>query len=357
MKFIDEVTIYVKGGDGGAGNVHWRREKFMPEGGPDGGDGGNGGAIVFVADENLNTLIDLSFAPHIFAEDGKMGEENQRTGRSGENKVVSVPVGTQVFFEDKLVADLSAKGMRWISARGGRGGKGNTHFKTSTRQAPDFAQPGVKGEERTFHLILKSVADLGLVGLPNAGKSSLISSISKAKPKIADYPFTTLSPNLGVVVIGDNRSFVVADIPGIIEGAHDGKGLGLTFLKHIERTKGLGFIIDFTQSENFLELENLQEEDEERSILVKKLAIEGIAQLKLLRTELNNFSETLLAYPYLILCSKEDIWGVKDIYEVFYSQLTTEDQELTELCSSLEKTHLFEATELMWRTIRGKKKL
>jgi GTP-binding protein len=354
MKFIDEVTVYVKGGDGGAGLVHWRREKFIPQGGPDGGDGGDGGAIILVADNNLNTLIDLSFSPHIKAEDGMMGDENNRTGKSGDYKEVSVPVGTQVFFEERLVADLSAHGMRWIAARGGKGGKGNTYFKSSTRQAPDFAQSGVKGEERTFHLVLKSVADIGLVGLPNAGKSSLISSISKAKPKIADYPFTTLSPNLGVVKIGDNRSFVVADIPGIIEGAHEGKGLGLTFLKHIERTKGLGYVIDLTQSENFLKL-NAAGSDEEHAACIKDIAEDGIRQLNLLRYELENFSETLLQYPHLIICTKEDIEGVNEAYEHFYNLLNEKDKALSVLCSSLTKSHALEATELMWKTIKTKK--
>ena len=287
MKFIDEATIFVKAGDGGSGIVHWRREKFLPTGGPDGGDGGNGGAVIFEADQNLNTLVDYTYNPHIVGHNGEPGAENQKSGKAGENIVLKIPVGTQVFFDNKLVADLSAPLMRWIVARGGRGGKGNTHFKKATKQAPDFAQPGIAGEERTFRLVLKSVADLGLVGLPNAGKSSLISSISKATPKVADYPFTTIAPNLGVVFLSDNRKFVVADIPGLIPGASQGKGLGIRFLKHVERCAVIAHLLDLTQ----LDL------DENADLL---------ATFEAINQDLKNFSEEIAQRKQIVVLSKVD---------------------------------------------------
>ncbi len=365
MKFIDEATIYVKAGDGGAGIVHWRREKFMPTGGPDGGDGGDGGAIIFEADPNLNTLIDYVYNPHLKGHDGEPGAENQKEGKSGETIVLKIPVGTQIFFEEKLIADLSAPQMRWIAARGGRGGKGNTHFKSATKQAPDFSQPGIAGEERTYRLVLKSVADLGLVGLPNAGKSSLISSISKATPKIADYPFTTLAPNLGVVFLSDNRKFVVADIPGIIEGAHEGKGLGLTFLKHIERTKGLGFVVDITQSKNYGNLVSLLEgleTDSEKEVLAKEIKEareivirETIEQLELLKKELREFSEELTHYPSLIIFTKSDLNEVREIYNEVSKLIKEGNTKNICLLSSVTEDGLPDATEIMWKTIRSLK--
>ena len=298
MKFVDEVKIYVAGGNGGEGMVAWRREKYVPQGGPDGGDGGNGGCVVFVTDPGLNTLIDFSFNPEIVAADGENGGTKSCFGRAGEDVLRPVPVGTQVFFKGQLVADLSQPGARWIAARGGHGGKGNAFFKTPTNRAPDFAQKGQPGEKFELELVLKSVADVGLVGLPNVGKSTLISVISKAHPKIADYPFTTIRPNLGVVMVKDKR-VVVADIPGLIPGAHEGKGLGIKFLKHIERTHVLGHLIDVSQIQNGDEtLDRLTDEELEAKVL------EQFTQIDF---ELSAFSENLIKLPRIIIFSKGDL--------------------------------------------------
>lgn len=244
--FIDRVKIYVKAGHGGAGCVSFRREAYVPKGGPDGGDGGKGGDIVLLADRQLGTLIDLKYQQHYYAEKGRQGRGKQQTGLDGKTTVIRVPVGTVVNDVETRTAivDLDQDGMYYIIAKGGRGGKGNAFFKTSTNQAPRHAQPGEEGEEQWLYLELKLLADVGLVGFPNAGKSTLISRISAAKPKIADYPFTTLSPVLGVVKPEGRRSFVVADIPGLIENAHKGAGLGFEFLRHVERTSILLHLVD-----------------------------------------------------------------------------------------------------------------
>lgn len=249
MKFIDEATIQVEAGRGGAGSRHFRREKFVPLGGPDGGNGGAGGSVILRADRNHNTLIDFQFKHFWKAESGRPGEGGCRDGKSGEDLIIPVPIGTEVWFDEtaELIGDLSQEHQEVVAARGGRGGKGNAFFKSPTNQAPEHAQPGEDGEVRNIRLSLKLVADVGLIGFPNAGKSTLISRISAARPKIADYPFTTLEPNLGVVRAKGGRSFVVADIPGLIPGAHLGKGLGIKFLKHIERTRVLAHLIDPNQ--------------------------------------------------------------------------------------------------------------
>ena len=251
MKFIDKATIYVKSGDGGAGHISFRKEKFVPRGGPDGGNGGKGGDIVFVADSQINTLLEFNFNKKYIANNGKNGGKARKTGKDGGDLIIKVPVGTEVINSEdgEIIADIVEENQRVVIARGGMGGKGNNEFKTATRQAPRFAQPGIPGEEFFLELQLKLLANVGIVGYPNAGKSTLISTISAAKPKIADYPFTTLVPNLGVVKYGEYDSFVVADIPGIIEGAGDGKGLGIQFLKHIERTSILLYLLD-ANSEN-----------------------------------------------------------------------------------------------------------
>jgi GTPase len=246
--FVDQVTIHVQSGHGGAGCVSFRREKFVPRGGPDGGDGGRGGDVVLVADAGLSTLAELRYRKTYAAADGAPGQGAGKSGRSAETLEVRVPAGTVVWDADSgsVLHDLTRDGERWVAARGGKGGLGNRHFATPTRQAPRHAQPGLDGETRTLRLELKLLADVALVGFPNAGKSTLIARISAARPKVADYPFTTLVPNLGVVTWGDFRSFVVADIPGLIEGAHLGRGLGDRFLRHVERSRYLCLLADVT---------------------------------------------------------------------------------------------------------------
>jgi GTP-binding protein len=244
--FIDRARIHVQGGDGGNGVTAFRREKFVPRGGPSGGDGGRGGDVMLVADASLNTLLHLRYNPRHIAPRGLHGEGSNRSGHTGEDLMVHVPVGTQIFDAEtgELLHDLNHDGDRWLAARGGRGGFGNAHFTSSTNRAPRYHQSGSKGEERELQLELKLLADVGLVGFPNAGKSTFISTVSAARPKIADYPFTTLEPHLGVVDLGDFRTFVIADIPGLIEGAHAGAGLGDRFLRHVERTKLLLHLVD-----------------------------------------------------------------------------------------------------------------
>lgn len=240
----------MSGGHGGNGVTAFRREKFVPRGGPSGGEGGKGGDVWLVADTGVNTLLHLRYNPEHHADRGRHGEGSNRSGREGEDIVVRVPVGTQIYDAETgdLMCDLAEEGQRWLAAKGGRGGFGNSHFATSTNRAPRYHQEGSPGEEREFQLELKLLADVGLVGFPNAGKSTLISTISAAKPKIADYPFTTLEPHLGVVDLGDYRTFVVADIPGLIEGAHEGAGLGDRFLRHVERTKLLLHLVDVSSA-------------------------------------------------------------------------------------------------------------
>jgi GTP-binding protein len=244
--FIDRTKIRIQGGHGGNGVTAFRREKFVPRGGPSGGDGGRGGDVWIEADESLNTLLHLRYNPEHIADRGRHGEGSNCSGREGEDHVVRVPVGTQVYDAEsgELLKDFTENGERWLAAKGGRGGFGNSHFKTSTNRAPHYHQEGSAGEEFELQLELKLLADVGLVGFPNAGKSTLISTISAARPKIADYPFTTLEPHLGVVDLGEFRTFVVADIPGLIEGAHKGAGLGDRFLRHVERTKLLLHLVD-----------------------------------------------------------------------------------------------------------------
>ncbi|WP_238365385.1 GTPase ObgE [Mesobacterium pallidum] len=250
MKFLDLAKVYIRSGSGGGGCVSFRREKFIEFGGPDGGDGGNGGHVWVEAVDGLNTLIDFRYQQHFFADNGRPGAGRLRTGASGEDIVLRVPVGTEIIDEDEetVIADLATLGDRVQLARGGNGGFGNAHFKTATNQAPRRANPGQEGVERTIWLRLKLIADVGLLGLPNAGKSTFLAATSNARPKIADYPFTTLHPNLGVVGI-DNTEFVVADIPGLIEGASEGRGLGDMFLGHVERCAVLLHLVDVTSNE------------------------------------------------------------------------------------------------------------
>lgn len=284
--FIDRVVIKVAAGNGGAGCMSFRREAKVPLGGPDGGDGGNGGHVVVRGNSNLSTLLDYTYRDKWSAGRGVNGSGGNKTGKSGENIILPVPPGTLVRDEEtgEILADVLHDGEEYIVARGGIGGKGNAFFVTPTRQAPRHTQPGTAGEERTLVLELKLIADVGLVGQPNVGKSSLLAAISAAHPKIADYPFTTLQPNLGVVQLSDHRTFVVADIPGIIEGAHTGKGLGLQFLRHIERTRILAFMIS-------IESMDWQEEYDQ------------------LRHEVSSFSEDLAKKPHCVVFTKLDLLG------------------------------------------------
>ena len=290
--FVDEVVITVKAGRGGDGICSFRREMFVPRGGPDGGDGVNGGNVVFAASHRLTTLLDLRYQKHYQAEDGRNGSGSNCTGRTGKDVVVVLPVGTVVYDDTThdILADLVTDGDRVVIARGGRGGQGNSHFATSTNRVPTRFTHGTEGEELTLRLELKLLADVGLVGFPNAGKSTLIAAISAARPKIADYPFTTLSPHLGVVRWGSDRSFVVADIPGLIEGAHEGKGLGAQFLRHIERTAFLLHLIDVSEW----------------------ASQEPVASFEILRQELNAYDETLSSRPFAIVATKIDVSGSRD---------------------------------------------
>ncbi|HNX00174.1 MAG TPA: GTPase ObgE [Candidatus Cloacimonadota bacterium] len=283
--FIDFAKIKIEAGNGGHGCISFRREKFVPKGGPDGGDGGKGGDVILVGDENINTLLDYRFHKHFRAQHGRHGSGSNKTGESGDNLYLRVPLGTEVFVFDEerkiRVGDIVHHLQELIVAQGGIGGKGNAHFTSSTRQTPRFAQDGKRGQKFELEFVLKLMADVGLVGFPNAGKSTLLSSISAARPKIADYEFTTLEPSLGVITLGDYRHFVMADIPGIISGAHEGKGLGIQFLRHIERTRTLLFLID------------AQNQDPSETY-------------KILKTELHLYDPYLDKKPHLIVLSKVD---------------------------------------------------
>lgn len=281
MNFIDIAKVEVISGKGGAGHISFRREKFVPKGGPDGGNGGKGGDVIFKADPHLNTLLDFRFKRFLKAEPGHVGMKYNKTGRDGEDLIVKVPTGTIIkdAVTEEILADLSVTGQEVVIAKGGRGGRGNAEFTSSINRAPRHAEPGEPSVELALTLELKLLADVGLVGFPNAGKSTLISVVSAAKPKIADYPFTTLVPNLGVVRIGEEQSFTIADIPGLIEGAHEGKGLGMQFLRHVERTRVLVFLIDAGSSnvvadyevlKNELHLYNTNLDNKKRIILLTK---------------------------------------------------------------------------------------
>lgn len=284
--FIDRTKIRIAGGHGGNGVTAFRREKFVPRGGPSGGDGGRGGDVWLEADESLNTLLHLRYNPEHTAERGRHGEGSNRSGRDGGDVVVRVPVGTQVYDAETndLLYDFTQSGERWQAARGGRGGFGNSHFATSTNRAPRYHQEGSPGEERELQLELKLLADVGLVGFPNAGKSTLISTISAAKPKIADYPFTTLEPHLGVVDLGEYRTLVVADIPGLIEGAHEGAGLGDRFLRHIERTRLLLHLVDVSSASGR----------------------DTVSDYETINRELRAYDERLAERPQIVVATKMD---------------------------------------------------
>ena len=289
MKFLDQVKIYIKAGDGGSGSPSFRREKFIEFGGPDGGDGGKGGSVVLVSERNLNTLIDYRYQQHFKAERGGDGKGKNQTGKGGDNLYLKVPIGTQVFEEDNktLIFDFKKEKEEYIAAIGGKGGFGNTRFKSSTNRAPRKFTKGLKGEDFWIWLQLKTIADIGIIGLPNAGKSSLLASITSANPKIANYKFTTLNPNLGVAVY-DDKEITLADIPGLIEGAHKGVGLGTKFLKHIERCKTLLHLIDVTEKDL-------------------------IRSYKQIRAELGKYSKSLLKKNEIIVLNKIDLIDKKNL--------------------------------------------
>ena len=303
MKFLDQVKIYIKAGNGGDGSPSFRREKFIEYGGPDGGDGGNGGSIILKAERNLNTLIDFRYQQHHKAKRGDNGAGQNRTGKSGENLILKVPLGTQVFEEDNktLIFDFTKVGEEFIAATGGKGGLGNTRFKSSTNRAPRKFTKGTIGEEFTIWLQLKTIADIGIIGLPNAGKSSLLGALTNANPKIANYQFTTLNPNLGVTSY-DDKEITIADIPGLVEGAHKGTGLGIKFLKHIERCKSLLHLIDITNDD----------------------LKQSYNQIK---NELKNYSTKLSKKKELVVLNKTDLIEdneVKKIFKKFNNEVKSE---------------------------------
>jgi GTP-binding protein len=327
--FIDYSKIYVKAGDGGNGAVAFRREKYVPKGGPSGGNGGDGGSIIFQADSNKNTLIDFKYKRNYKAGNGNKGEKSLKDGKNGEDIIIKVPVGTIIKDEssNKVLADLDEDNKSFLLLKGGKGGKGNSNFATSTNQAPRYAESGKEGGELNLILELKLIADVGLVGFPNAGKSTLISTISAAKPKIADYPFTTLEPVLGIVNYKDYKSFVVADIPGIIEGAHEGKGLGHRFLRHIERTKILLILIDVSE-------ENYQE------------------QFDTILSELHNFSDKLAEKEKIVAFSKIDLLDEELMAEVKIRKLKSYDGKIF-FFSAAANTGIKTILDELWNRIQS----
>ncbi len=336
MKFVDEVKTRVVAGNGGKGCVSFRREKYVPKGGPDGGDGGRGGDVILEASERKRTLLDFRYRHEFKARSGTHGSGNNRHGKSGQDLVLEVPPGTLVREPDsgELLADLVKAGQRWVAARGGLGGKGNAHFTSSTRQLPMFAQPGEMGEERDLLLELKLLADVGLVGLPNAGKSTLIAAVSAARPKVADYPFTTLVPNLGVVRYEDGEPFVIADIPGLIAGAHQGAGLGTRFLRHIERTRILVHLIDIHEVllddpllpyrliENELLSYSNEMQNKPRVIALNKIDL--IPDLEVLQQIFRSYQEA--GHP-VVLLSAVDGRGVPDLLRILTQLLTDPERQ------------------------------
>ncbi len=335
--FIDEAEITVRGGNGGRGCISFRREKYIPKGGPKGGDGGRGGDVVFFADENVNTLFDFSGQHHWNAPNGEPGRGKQQYGLAGEDMIVRVPPGTLVYDRDtrELIVDMSPAGARHVIAKGGKGGFGNEHFKSSTNQAPKNAEPGEPGEQRRLKLELKLIADVGIVGLPNAGKSTLLSAISDAKPKIANYPFTTLQPQLGIAALDAQRRLVFADIPGLIEGAADGAGLGHEFLRHIERTKILVHLVDIAPENESDPAENYA----------------------MIRRELARYSPTLAEKPEIIALNKTDVLDEADAAKriaKFGKALKLGHAEPLLSISAATGAGTREMLEQVWKTLRPK---
>jgi GTP-binding protein len=331
--FLDYAVINIKSGDGGNGCVSFRREKYVPKGGPNGGDGGKGGDIIFKASAQLSTLIDFRYRKHYSAKRGVHGQGGDKTGRNGKDEIIILPCGSIIkdYETQEILGELINNDEEIILLKGGKGGRGNTHFKTSTNQAPRKAEKGKPGEEKKVIIELKLIADVGLVGFPNAGKSTLISKISSAKPKIADYPFTTLIPNLGIVKYKEYSSFVVADIPGIIEGASDGKGLGIQFLRHIERTKILMFLIDTT---NFIGIDKIKKQD-------------LLSDYEKLIKELERYDELLLDKPRFLCFTKID--AIDDDLIKKIEHLKTKEEKI--LISSVAGINLEKLKDMIWKKL------
>ena len=334
MKFVDYVTITVRSGKGGKGSTSFRREKYNPHGGPDGGDGGKGASVLLQGDPQLYTLLDLRYNRHHYAENGASGSSSHKSGKDGKDIVLRVPIGTIAKNQDtgELLGEIEEAGETVVLAKGGRGGKGNAFFKSATRQTPRFAQPGEPGEEYNVTLELRLLADVGLVGYPNAGKSTLVSSLSAAKPKVADYPFTTLAPSLGVVRVGEYQSFVMADIPGLIEGAHEGKGLGIQFLKHIEKNAILLFVIPVTDEDPV----------ESYGVLLNELAL---------------YNEQLLKKPRLLALSKIDLLpSEEEVKEMVDNVKEATEEEVDVLAiSSVSRKGLERLRMELWKRLECRK--
>mgnify|MGYP001573616891 FL=1 len=327
--FIDYAKIYIKAGDGGDGAVAFRREKYVPKGGPAGGNGGTGGSVIFRANRNLTTLLDFQYKRKYIADDGDPGGSSLKDGKSGQDIIIKIPVGTLIKDAEtnELIFDLDKDEKEFVAVKGGKGGKGNSNFATPTNQTPRFAEDGKPGEEKNIELELKLIADVGLVGFPNAGKSTLISVISEAKPKIADYPFTTLEPNLGIVRYKNYQSITVADIPGIIEGAHLGKGLGLKFLRHIERTKILLIMIDIT-SEDY------------------------VKDYKTLLGELEKYSKVLSKKKKLVALTKSDLIEPKELKKIREKKIPGYKEEIL-IFSSATKDGIEKTLDLLWKELNN----
>ncbi|HON02317.1 MAG TPA: GTPase ObgE [Paludibacteraceae bacterium] len=333
--FVDYVKIFCRSGKGGAGSTHFHREKFIPKGGPDGGDGGRGGHVILRGNKNYWTLLHLKYARHVFAEDGENGSKNRSFGKDGNDKIIEVPCGTVAYDGEtgEFICDIQEDGQEFVLLQGGRGGLGNWHFRSATQQTPRFSQPGEPRKERTVILQLKILADVGLVGFPNAGKSTLLSVVSAAKPEIADYPFTTLVPQLGIVAYRDNKSFVMADIPGIIEGAAEGKGLGLRFLRHIERNSILLFMIpaeevDIREKYNIL----LNELKKYNPSLLEKSKILAISKSDLLDAELKEeMRKNLPADVPTVFISPLTGEGILELKDLIWDELNKPSNQIIEI--------------------------
>ncbi len=332
MKFIDEAKIEVESGNGGDGCMSFRREKYVPKGGPNGGDGGRGGNVIFRTQEGISTLLDIKYQKSFRAERGVHGKGKCMFGAAGADKFVDLPVGTQVLDikTNKVLVDLDKYPMEWVAASGGRGGRGNARFATSTNQAPRRVEPGKLGEKKGLLLQLKLLADVGVIGLPNAGKSTLVASVSKARPKIADYPFTTMTPNLGVVYIGNGKSFVIVDIPGLIKNAHKGAGLGIKFLKHIERTKVFIHLVDIGDAAYNNPVENY----------------------KVIRKELGEYNKELLERPEIVVLTKMDIYD-KDTVNAVISELKKEASNKIFTISAPTGKGLKQVLSESWKMLRS----